>query len=222
MTAKAQRRRRKEVVANDDAGGDDVVAAYVAVCEAAGTDTAWLDCIDSVNDPWRDWLLAVQFPSSALDAWIETHIRDVFRAADARRLALDVTTKTKHFAAMWADFRREHVELDDRGKYRRNRYWIWRAATLKQAHERGGCFLHGRGFLFQDVIDANLCANKLAEAMAGAGAIGMYHLDGSYIRGGSDHNFWRPCWVENEDGTRHTMPIHDYAAMVLSLVRAVS
>ena len=150
MTAKAQRRRRKEVVANDDAGGDDVVAAYVAVCEAAGTDTAWLDCIYFVNDPWRDWLLAVQFPSSALDAWIETHIRDVFRAADARRLALDVTTKTKHFAAMWADFRREHVELDDRGKYRRNRYWIWRAATLKQAHERGGCFLHGRGFLFQD------------------------------------------------------------------------
>jgi hypothetical protein len=155
MTAKAQRRRRKE---NDD----DVVAAYEATCEAAGTNTGWLDRIDGVNDPWRDWLLAVQFPSSPLDAWIETHIRDVFRAADAHRLALDATTKTKHFAGMWEDFRRQHEDLDGRGKYRRNRYWIWRAAVLKIAHERGGCFLHGRGFLFQDVIDANLCANKLA------------------------------------------------------------
>jgi hypothetical protein len=92
--------------------------------------------------------------------------------------------------------------------------------VLKVAHERGGCFLHGRGFYFQDVIDANLCCNKLAEAMAGAAGIGCYSLDGTDTRHGG--NFWKPCWAENEDGTRHTMPIHDYAAMVLSLVRAVS
>ena len=147
--------------------------------------------------------------------------RDVFRAADAYRMAMDTTTRTKRFAEMWESFRREHVELDDRGKYRRNRYWIWRAAVLKEAHERGGCFLHGRGFSFQDVIDASMVRDKLAEAMDNAGGVEMYALDGSATQGGYS-NFWRPCWTENEDGKRQVWPIHDYAAMVLSLVRAVS
>lgn len=66
-----------------------------------------------------------------------------------------------------------------------------------------------------------MCRDKLAEAMDNAGGVEMYALDGSPTQGGYS-NFWKPCWMETEDGKRQTSPIHDYAGMVLSLVRAVS
>ncbi len=87
-----------------------------------------------MTNPWRDWLSGL--PAIRLrgytvcDGWIEHRINDAILAADARRLAIDPTAKTNHFAAMWEHFRHHHVVLDGALYRRCLRYCAWRFAAL--------------------------------------------------------------------------------------------
>jgi hypothetical protein len=182
----------------------------------------WLDGINSVADAWNHWLLAVEFPCGFGDRWLERHIERVIRAADARRLATDAMPKTERFTDMWATFRQTHEHLDAGGKYRRLRFWIWRAAVLRVAYvERAGLFLHGRGSLFVGLSEAALARDKLREAMDAAGGVGMFELDGRPVCGDYCH-FWRPAVLLKVDGGREAAPLNDYAVMVLALTHAVT
>lgn len=112
--------------------------------------------IDGTPTPWLDWLLMVpRWPSTPLDEWIEVDVRELIAAADSRRLEMVPTTK--HFTATWATFRHHHEEMEDRGKNRRRRWLVWRAAALKVFHDRGR---------FQDVLDFNQCHDKLIDTLA--------------------------------------------------------
>lgn len=166
----------------------------------------WFDEIDDCPYPWRDWLKRI-VPYSArrigpLDAGIERKVEDLIQAADARRL--DVIFG---HGPMWAMFRAHHEALEERGKYRRRRYMIWRAAALKTI-----CDCHQ----FQDDIDAAQAHNKLAATMAEFG--GSCAPDGAF---GDGCNFWRPeLHLDGDDGTSGFDPLHEYAMVVLALVRA--
>jgi hypothetical protein len=95
----------------------------------------WLELLDiSAGDPWETWVETLGFPHQyePLDATIEHAVEDAILHADARRRAVG-----RVFPQMWADFRRHHDELDGRGKYRRIRYRIWRAAALKTMLDHG-------------------------------------------------------------------------------------
>jgi hypothetical protein len=149
-----------------------------------------------VDDPWRDWLSQTVFPNreaSPHELWIEQDLEQLVRAADRQRLHVEPVTE--RFGRMWATFRQHHVCLDERGKYRRRRWMVWRAAALKVMHDRG---------MYQDSVDERLLLVQLAQAMRFHGPI---NWDGSFDGG----NFWRPS---DHD------PFGEYAAMVLSLVRA--
>ena len=169
---------------------------------ASITDAAWWDWfgeIRSCNDPWQHWLHHLRFPHEGpLNAWLENDIESAIRTADALRLA--TTPSTAHFTTIWDAFRHHHEELDQRGKYCRERFMIWRAAALKALCERNA---------FQDAADAKQARDVLAETMHYFWpTIGA---DGNF----PDGNFWQPklCDSQRPD------PFAEYTAMVLTLLR---
>jgi hypothetical protein len=175
----------------------------------------WFYWIEDTDDPWRHWFAMLDFPCyGPLEAWIETDVEELCRAADERRLALK--PQTERFAQMWATFRRHHENLEDCWKHRRQRWLTWRAAALTVICDRDR---------FQDVIDRNQARAKLAETMR---EHGPYEPDGSYRCGPypdgsfSCTNFWRPEIADFSDGTSRPHPLTEYAAMVLMLVRATA
>jgi hypothetical protein len=109
----------------------------------------WFYRIEDTPDPWRNWLshaLRCRYMDyhgpeprpplhSPFDAALEHHIEDMCWAADRRRLA--IVPSTKHFAEIWATFRRHHEWHEGDWDYRRNRFLIWRTAALKVTLERG-------------------------------------------------------------------------------------
>lgn len=162
------------------------------------TDLEWWHWFNEDNnraaDPWHNWLSQVRYPHEGpLHTWLENDIENAIKAADALRLVTQPQTKT--FSEQWATFRRYHEELDERGKYRRNRYMTWRAAALKVLCECDR---------FQDDTDAREAHDKLAQTMRwftpNIDAVGNFH-------GG---NFWRG-----------NVPPTEYAAMVLLLMTLV-
>ncbi len=103
------------------------------------TDPEWLDWfaggIDHCFDPWNEWLKYQRFPrANPPIAQLEHDIEDLVKAADILRQSTVPQTKT--FKARYGRFRKQHEELDCRGKYCRLRYMVWRAAALKVICER--------------------------------------------------------------------------------------
>jgi hypothetical protein len=175
--------------------------------QAGITDAAWwqwFDEIPDVADPWQDWLRVQRFPHAGpLLDWLEYRIAELIKAADIMRLATQPTTKT--FGRQWDTFRHHHCELDGRGKYRRQRYMIWRAAALKVLCDRNR---------FQDEIDAGSGKAALKATMLWFWP--DIDIHGNHPGGG---NFWRVEIVKFGDGTLRPDPMTEYAVMVLSLMR---
>ncbi len=155
----------------------------------------WFGEVRSVPDPWLDWLAEQRFPREGpLHDWLEYDIAEAIKAADALRLATKPTTE--RFAAQWDRFKGHHQELDERGKYRRQRTMIWRAAALKALCDRDG---------FQDDTDRREAHDKLTATMRYFWP--SLTADGDYDGG----NFWQVKAAPN--------PLAEYAAMVLTLLR---
>jgi hypothetical protein len=170
------------------------------------TDAAWWDWfgeIDSSYDTWVDWLSGCRFPHEGpLPASLENDIESAIRSADRRRL--DVVPTTAHFTTIWDNFRRQHEDLDQRGKYCRMRYMVWRAAALKALIERNA---------FQDVVDAQQARDVLTQTY-------RYFWPTIDADGNCDgSNFWQPKLVNFSDGTQSPDPLTSYAPMVLTLLR---
>jgi hypothetical protein len=91
---------------------------------------------------------------------------------------------------IWAGFRERHTELEDRWKYRRKRYLLWRAAALKTMLDRGN---------YQDAADAQMIRDKLLATNREFGPLDDHGGYGNY-------NIWRPA-----------SPLEQYAADVLAL-----
>ena len=165
------------------------------------TDAAWWDWFGELSgsyDPWLHWLSGCRFPHEGpLRAWLENDIESAIRTADALRLA--TTPSTAHFTTIWDNFRRHHEELNSGGKYRRQRYMVWRAAALKALCERN---------CFQDDVDAKQARDVLAET--------MHYFWPSIDANG---NFWQPKLCDFSDGIQRPDPFAEYAAMVLVLLR---
>ena len=171
------------------------------------TDLVWWDWfneqISDCYDPWRDWLSHARFPHEGpLHDWLEYDIEAAIKQTDALRLA--TVRQTDTFAKQWASFRQHHENLDQRGKYRRLRYMIWRAAALTVLCQRDR---------FQDDTDAREARDKLANTMRwfwpDMTAKGDYH-------GG---NFWRPKLQDYADGAQRLDPLAEFAAEVLLLTQ---
>jgi hypothetical protein len=164
--------------------------------------TSWFYELRSTSSPWHTWLVVSGLPPKGfhpLEAWLEREIVDLCQLADRRRLAVE--PKTDRFATMWATFRRHHEELDERGKHRRARFMIWRAAALKTICDRNR---------FQDDIDRQMARDKLVEAYQ------FFGFGSAYPRG-----LWHVPIIDFDDGTKGPSPLHEYAAMVLLLFGAV-
>jgi hypothetical protein len=165
----------------------------------------WLDVIAYTDDPWRCWLGALPAwhlrGHGPLDAWIEDDVEELIQRAD--RLRLSIVPETKRFTDIWAAFRRRHENLEDRNKYRRNRYLTWRAAALTLICQRDR---------FQDVVDRNTAHDKLAATMREFGPLAP---DGSY----GAFNFWRVVAVQFSDGTTGPDPLSEYASMVMMIAK---
>jgi hypothetical protein len=167
---------------------------------ADNIDLGWLDDADCY-DPWCNWLQGLGFPRCGygpLEAWLEHDIEDAITAADRLRLATAPTTKL--FTIAWDNFKRQHEELECRGKYRRLRYMTWRATALKVLCER---------HRFQDEADAHQARDKLLATLKWFWPdIDMFGNFGT--EGG---NFWRVGDREHPD------QLAQYAIMVLLLMR---
>jgi hypothetical protein len=154
------------------------------------TKTDWLETLDaSPGDPWETWVRTLGFPRryAPLDAAIEHAVEDAILRADARRLAVG-----RALPMIWADFRRHHDELDGRGKYRRLRYRIWRAAALKTMLDHHH---------YQDEAEAAIIRSKLAAVYVELG----FGPDGTL----SAYCLWQP--------RSRTDNLETYAADVLAL-----
>ena len=139
----------------------------------------------------------LRFPHEGpLQAWLENDIESAIRTADALRLATAPHTDT--FTKQWHGFRRHHEELDFGGKYRRQRYMVWRAAALKALCERNA---------FQDAADSQQARNVLASTMRYFWP--TIDADGNF----PDGNFWRVSDPDQPDA------LAEYAGMVLVLLR---
>jgi hypothetical protein len=156
----------------------------------------WIDLIEPVDAPWRDWLAGlpavVERGYSPLSSWIEAQVDDAIRAADTRRLAIDATTRTKHFDVLWKRFRHHHEALDGCYDYRRLRYCVWRAAALTVICARGH---------FQDEIDAVQARDMLDATMREV----VPDIEASYS-----------LWEVRADSA-----LEDYASMVMLIIKAV-
>jgi hypothetical protein len=156
----------------------------------------WLDSLaSSPGDPWHTWIRTLGFPRQhgPLDAEVEHAAENAILEADARRLAVSRTLPD-----IWQDFRKHHVELDGRGKYRRMRYRIWRAAALKTLL---ACLY------YQDDADIVQIGGKLVATyrdlgLEPDGGIGRY-----------SYSIWRP--------TSRNSYLETYAADVLALFEVV-
>jgi hypothetical protein len=160
---------------------------------------SWFSCFQYTADPWLYWLHRIEFPNCLAtphEAWIEHDIERLVRQADELRLQIEPATK--RFAVMWLRFRQHHEGLEERGKYLRKRWMIWRGAALRVMRDYR---------MWQDEVDLRLLRAQLAEAM-------RYH--GPYDENGDcgGINIWRPATGDS--------PVEEYAQMVLSLVRAAA
>ncbi len=160
--------------------------------EISTAEPRWFDAIEPSKDdlPWLTWVKALGFPRQydPLEAEIEHGVEDAILHADRCRLA--IADALAAFPQMWAAFRKHHIALDDRWKYRRRRFLIWRAAALKTMLERG---------YYQDAVDAEMIQEKL---LATYREFGPLDVNGSY----GPYNLWRP-----------DSSLEEYAADVLAL-----
>ena len=155
--------------------------------------TAMVRVIQPSQDrPWQTWVTGLGFPRryDPLEAEIEHAVEDaILHAIDA-----DWPWPPGSISAMWAAFRKHHVALGGRWKYRRKRFLIWRAAALKTMVDRG---------YYQDAVDAEMIRDKL---LATYREFGPLDIDGSY----GPYSLWRP-----------ESPLEEYAADVLALFSIV-